>query len=171
MLESTSSVKMSSVCAFCRCGGEGNFDSLTGPFFRISCSSLRVCGWNLPEAWRYAEVTQIVLVQCLRLSWFHPAHMLYWSHHWCQTGPNEEQLSPHSGSRADTQRSPGGLLSMCSKTGSRCLFFWARSVCAVITPVMLWLIQPSERGWVGDAALTVCSEQTHLGDLCLCAVW
>lgn len=59
------SVMMSSVCTFfCGCGSEGNFDFLwgflTGPYFRISSSSfcsMRGCGWNLPEAQRYAEKT------------------------------------------------------------------------------------------------------------------
>lgn len=48
----------------CGCGSEGNFDFLwgflTGPYFRISSSSfcsMRGCGWNLPEAQRYAEKT------------------------------------------------------------------------------------------------------------------
>lgn len=121
------------------------------PIFRISSSSMRGCGWNFPEARRYAEKTQIVqvLLFCVRFI----QHTC-----WTEAITNVRWVlirnSPvHTAAAGQAHSALLGPYWACAARQEAGVWFVEHSpVCAVIT-VILWLIQPSERGWVGGCCI------------------
>lgn len=85
-------------------------------------------------------------------------------------GSNEEWLIPHSSSGADTQRLPPGPYWAWAARQEAGVWFVKHGprLQSSLRSCYTSFSPQKKRGWVEEAALTVCSEQTHLSDLRLC---